>query len=162
MFIEMFTKNQIVFAQDDYKLLDSFCLGEYKIKDIESKMKYLISNIKEMECKYINFIIRNLTPRYELREEMFTTRKSDPTGSGAIDHISTEEELEKAFDSFKMIYENLFCYYEKVLFVEMLLLGRSKESMIEYLNIGTEKFYQTKKSLLVKLAIGLNWEDIKN
>lgn len=162
MFIEMFTKNQIVFAQDDYKLLDNICIGEYKTKDIETRMKYLLSSIKELECRYVNYILKNLSHKYEFREEMFTQRKSDPTGNGAIEHIATEEELEDAFDSFKTIYDNLFCYYEKVMFVEMMLLGRSKEAMLEYLNIGTEKFYHVKKSLLVKLAIGLNWESIRN
>lgn len=162
MFVEMFTKNEIIFAQDDYKILDDVCIGTYNTKAIEERMKEFLMNIKEMECKYFAFIIRNLTQKYELKEEMFTGNRSNPTEKTALERIQTKEDIEEAFDSFRLIYNNLFSYYEKMVFVEMILLNRSRDSMKDILNVGQEKIYQIKKSVLVKLAIGLNWENIKN
>lgn len=43
----------------------------------------------------------------------------------------------------------------------MILLKRSKETMKQMLCIGSDKLYQIKKSLLIKLAIGLRFENIK-
>ena len=162
MFFDLFTKNEIVYAEDDYKLLNNASLNAYNNKLIECRIKNLISNIQEMECKYLEFIIPSLTPNYELKEEMFTIKKSDPTGNGAISRIETEEDLKNTYSRFSFIFNNLFCYYERVVFVEMILLKRSKETMKQMLCIGGDKLYQIKHSLLVKLAIGLQWEDIKN
>lgn len=162
MFFDLFTKNEIVYAEDDYKLLNNASLNAYNNKLIECRLKNLISNIQEMECKYLEFIIPSLTPNYELKEEMFTVKKSDPTGNGAISRIETEEDLKNTYSRFSFIFNNLFCYYERVVFVEMILLKRSKETMKQMLCIGGDKLYQIKHSLLVKLAIGLQWEDIKN
>lgn len=162
MFFDLFTKNEIVYAEDDYKLLNNVSLNAYNNKLIECRIKNLISNIQEMECKYLEFIIPSLTPNYELKEEMFTIKKSDPTGNGAISRIETEEDLKNTYSRFSFIFNNLFCYYERVVFVEMILLKRSKETMKQMLCIGGDKLYQIKHSLLVKLAIGLQWEDIKN
>jgi len=162
MFFDLFTKNKIIYAEDDYKLLDELRIKSYDGKLIEDKMRDLISNIQEMECKYLEFIIPCLTPNYELKEEMFTLKKSDPTGKNAIKRIETEEDLKIIYTKFNFIFNNLFCYYEKVVFVEMLLLKRSKETMKQMLCIGTDKLYQIKNSLLIKLAIGLQWEDVKN
>lgn len=162
MFFDLFTKNEIVYAQDDYKLLGDISLNAYDSKLIESRINKLISNIQEMECKYLEFIIPSLTPNYELKEEMFTIKKSDPTGNGAIRRIETEEDLKNTYNRFSFIFNNLFCYYEKIVFVEMILLKRSKETMKQMLCVGGDKLYQIKHSLLVKLAIGLQWEDVKN
>lgn len=162
MFFDLFTKNDIVYADDDYKLLNNVSLNAYNNKLIECRIKNLISNIQEMECKYLEFIIPSLTPNYELKEEMFTIKKSDPTGNGAISRIETEEDLKNTYSRFSFIFNNLFCYYERVVFVEMILLKRSKDTMKQMLCIGGDKLYQIKHSLLVKLAIGLQWEDIKN
>lgn len=162
MFFDLFTKNEIVYAQDDYKLLGDISLNAYDSKLIESRINKLISNIQEMECKYLEFIIPSLTPNYELKEEMFTIKKSDPTGNGAIKRIETEEDLKNIYNRFSFIFNNLFCYYEKIVFVEMILLKRSKETMKQMLCVGGDKLYQIKHSLLVKLAIGLQWEDVKN
>lgn len=162
MFFDIFTKNKIIYAEDDYKLLDSQCLEAYNNKKIEERIKHLISNVQEMECKYLEFIIPNLSPNYELKEEMFTLKKSDPTSNAALKRIETAEDLELAYNKFSFIFNNLFCYYEKVVFVEMLLFKRSKETMKQMLCIGGDKLYQIKHSLLVKLAIGLQWDDIKN
>ena len=162
MFFDLFTKNEIVYAEDDYKLLNNVSLNAYNNKLIEYRIKNLISNIQEMECKYLEFIIPSLIPNYELKEEMFTIKKSDPTGNSAISRIETEEDLKNTYSRFSFIFNNLFCYYERVVFVEMILLKRSKETMKQMLCIGGDKLYQIKHSLLVKLAIGLQWEDIKN
>ena len=162
MFFDLFTKNEITYAQDDYKLLNNITLKAYDNKLIESRIKNLISNIQEMECKYLEFIIPSLTPNYELKLEMFTIKKSDPTGNSAIKRIETEEDLRNSYNRFNFIFNNLFCYYEKVVFVEMILLKRTKDTMKEMLCIGGDKLYQVKHSLLVKLAIGLQWDDVKN
>jgi len=162
MFFDLFTKNKISYAEDDYKILNNNSLDAYNYKLIEDRIKNLISNIQEMECKYLEFIIPGLTPNYKLKEEMFTIKKSDPTGKSAISRIETEEDLKNTYSRFSFIYNNLFCYYEKVVFVEMILLKKSKDTMKQMLCIGGDKLYQIKHSLLVKLAIGLQWEDIKN
>ena len=162
MFFDLFTKNKISYAEDDYKILNNNSLDAYNYKLIEDRIKNLISNIQEMECKYLEFIIPSLTPSYKLKEEMFTIKKSDPTGKSAISRIETEEDLKNTYGRFSFIYNNLFCYYEKVVFVEMILLKKSKDTMKQMLCIGSDKLYQIKHSLLVKLAIGLQWEDVKN
>lgn len=161
MFFDMFTKEKIVHAEDDYKLLDNQSISAYDNKAIEDRIKHLISNVQEMECKYLDFIISNITVNYELKPEMFTTKKSDSTCNTALKRIQTAEDLQTAYNRFNFIFNNLFCYYEKVVFVEMLLLKRTKDATKQMLCIGSDKLYQIKKSLLVKLAIGLQWEDIK-
>ena len=161
MFFDMFTKEKIVYAEDDYKLLDNQSISAYDNKAIEDRIKHLISNVQEMECKYLDFIISNITVNYELKPEMFTTKKSDSTCNTALKRIQTAEDLQTAYNRFNFIFNNLFCYYEKVVFVEMLLLKRTKDATKQMLCIGSDKLYQIKKSLLVKLAIGLQWEDIK-
>ena len=101
MFFDLFTKNKIIYAEDDYKLLDELRIKAYDGKLIEDKMRDLISNIQEMECKYLEFIIPGLTPNYELKEEMFTIKKSDPTGNGAIRRIETEEDFKTTVENLK-------------------------------------------------------------
>ena len=59
MFFDLFTKNEILYAQDDYKLLSDISLNAYDSKLIESRINKLISNIQEMECKYLEFIIHS-------------------------------------------------------------------------------------------------------
>ena len=161
MFFDMFTKEKIEYAEDNYKILDNTSIDAYNNKEIENRMKQLISNVQEMECKYLEFLVPSMTPNYELKEEMFINKKTDPTGKAALKRIETSEDLELAYIKFKFIFNNLFCYYEKVVFVEMILLKRSKDTMKQMLCIGSDKLYQIKKSLLIKLAIGFQWENIK-
>lgn len=161
MFFDMFTKEEINYVDDDYKILDNDSISTYDNKEIENRVKKLINNIKELECKYLEFIITNITPNYEIKEEMFSLKRSDKTGNAALKRIETEDDLKKIYNKFNFIFNNLFWYYEKVVFVEMILLKRSKETMKQMLCIGSDKLYQIKKSLLIKLAIGLRFENIK-
>lgn len=161
MFFDMFTKEEINYVDDDYKILDNDSISTYDNKEIENRVKKLINNIKELECKYLEFIITNITPNYEIKEEMFSLKRSDKTGNAALKRIETEDDLKKIYNKFNFIFNNLFWYYEKVVFVEMILLKRTKETMKQMLCIGSDKLYQIKKSLLIKLAIGLRFENIK-
>ena len=70
MFFDMFTKEKIEYVEDNYKILDNTSIDAYNNKEIENRMKQLISNVQEMECKYLEFLVPSMTPNYELKEEM--------------------------------------------------------------------------------------------
>ena len=95
MFFDMFTKEKIEYAEDNYKVLDNASIDAYNNKEIENRMKQLISSVQEMECKYLEFLVPNMTPNYELKEEMFINKKTDPTGKAALKRIETSEDLER-------------------------------------------------------------------
>lgn len=108
MFFDMFTKEEINYVDDDYKILDNDSISTYDNKEIENRVKKLINNIKELECKYLEFIITNITPNYEIKEEMFSLKRSDKTGNAALKRIETEDDLKKIYNKFNFIFNNLF------------------------------------------------------
>ncbi len=161
MIFEVFTKEDINYIDDDYKLLDNEIIDKFDKKGIENRFKELLIVIHEQECKYLNFIIPSLTSNYEFKPEKFVNNKSDPTAKVAIELIETEKELSEAIAYLKLIYDKSLSYYEKVFFVDYFLLKKSVDLIRGQLNIGTDKYYSIKNSCLVKLALGLNWKNIE-
>lgn len=161
MFFEMFTKKEIKYTDDDYKVFDLQNIESFDKKKIEERFKNLIKCIREEECKYLYMLDSNTTHKNEVRYEQFTLHKSDPTSKIAIARIETEEELLIVYNLLERIFDISLSYSEKIVFVESILLKRTRDYIENRLHIGNEKFYQIRNSCLIKFALGLNWSDIK-
>lgn len=161
MFFDMFTKTEIKYDSDEYKIFEENFIKSYDCKFIEEKLNEFITTIRETECVYLECLYKGLTKNYELKEEMFTLKCTDTTQRNAFDRIETAEELKLAYGKFKFIFDNLFSYREKVVFVEMILLKRGRDLMKQMLRIGSDKVSQTKNSALIKIGINFNWDNIK-
>lgn len=72
--------------------------------------------------------------------------------------IKAEEELKEAFALLKNIFDNSLAYYEKIIFVDLYLLKRGRETITDKLHIGTKTFLKARRSLVIKFALGLQWE----
>ena len=162
MFLDMFTKTNIKYEEDEYKIFALSHIDSYDCKYIEEKLDELLENISEMECKYLQSLYKGLTPNYDLKEEMFVYSPSDYTQKGAFDRVETADDLKLIYNRFMFFFENLFSYREKVIFVEMILLKRSRDVVRQILALGSKSVAQAKNSVLIKIGIGLNWENIKN
>lgn len=161
MFFDLFTKAEIKYEADEYKVFENKSIQSYDCKFIENKLYDFIEDIRESECKYGEALYKGLTKGYELREEMFTGNNTNNTQRNAFERIEIEDDLKEVYCNFNFIFNHLFSYREKVVFVEMILLKRSRDTMKEILNIGSDKVKQVKDSLLIKIGIKFNWENIK-
>lgn len=161
MFIDNFVKEDVKYIDDDYKILDIDNIEKYDKKNIEEKFKKLLMCIKEEECKYLCLNCSNMSRNNDVRYEQHTIHKSDPTAKVAIERIETEEDLVFIYEVLKKIFDLSLCYSEKVVFVDYILLKRTRDYVEKRLHVGNDKFYQIKNSCLIKFALALNWKNIK-
>lgn len=161
MFFDMFTKAEIKYEADEYKVFENKSIQSYDCKFIENKLYDFIEDIRESECKYGEALYNGLVKGYDIKEEMFIFKNTDNTQKNAFDRIEIEADLKEVYRNFNFIFHHLFSYREKVVFVEMILLKRSRDTMKEILNIGSDKVKQIKESVLIKIGIKFNWENIK-
>lgn len=158
MFFELFINQNLTYEKDEYKILDSDIIEEYNAEKIEERFKNMIKDIKNCQYKYLNIPYANIGYSYEPKYEQQMNRHSDPTCKKAIDRIKTEEELKEAFSLLKNIFDNNLAYYEKIIFIDLFLLKRGRETITDKLHIGTKTFMKVRKSLVIKFALGLRWE----
>lgn len=158
MFFELFVNQNLSYEKDEYKILDPDIIEEYDSDKLEIRFKNMIKDIKNCQYKYLNIPYANIAYSYVPKYEQHTNHHSDPTCKKAIDRIKTEEELKEAFALLKNIFDNSLAYYEKIIFVDLYLLKRGRETITDKLHIGTKTFMKARRSLVIKFALGLQWE----
>lgn len=158
MFFELFVNQNLSYKEDDYKILDTDIIEKYNINNLEIRFKNMIKDIKNSQYKYLNIPYANIGYSYEPKYEQHTNHFSDPTGKKAIERIETEEELKEAYSILKNIFDNNLAYYEKIIFIDLYLLKRGRETITEKLHIGTKTFLKIRKSIVIKFSLGLQWE----
>ena len=162
MIFELFAKEVIHYDDDDYKILSYDNQSEYDKKEVEKRFKDLLKNIQEVQFKFLDLAVPNISQNYEIRYEKFTVNISDPTYNIAVKRIETRDELIKTYTILKKVYDQSLSYAEKVIFTDFFIINRSREVIEEKLHCGNERFYHIKNSCLIKFALALNWEGIKN
>ena len=158
MFFELFVNQNLSYKEDDYKILDTDIIEKYNINNLEIRFKNMIKDIKNSQYKYLNIPYANIEYSYEPKYEQHINHFRDSTGKKAIERIETEEELKEAYSILKNIFDNNLAYYEKIIFIDLYLLKRGRKTITEKLHIGTKIFLKIRESIIIKFALGLQWE----
>ena len=155
MFYDKFLCIDEKIIEDDYKLLKSDGL-KIDFNYIENVVHKMLSTIKALEKKYMLLSIPRLSANYELKEEQFVQRNSNPVEKVVIEREQIEKELKRYVDLFDFLYKKSFSSLEKVLFTDLYIKERRRETIMIKLNICKDRYYFIKKSILYKIGIALN------
>lgn len=161
MVYELFIHEEIKYIDDEYRILDTDNINNYNKQLIYEKFLDMLKCIKEEECKYLDLSLPNISQNLEINYEKSSFNKTSSTEKYALDRIETEEDLLYTYSRLKAIFDKSLSYYEKVIFIDSLLLKKTRDSIERRLFIGNERFYQIRNSCLIKFALGLNWQNIK-
>ena len=155
MFYDKFLRFNEDIIEDDYKMLKSDGLN-IDFNYIENVVHKMLSTIKALEKKYMLLSIPRLSANYELKEEQFVQRNSNPVEKVVIEREQIEKELKRYVDLFDFLYKKSFSSLEKVLFTDLYIKERRRETIMIKLNICKDRYYFIKKSILYKIGIALN------
>ena len=155
MFYDKFLCIDEKIIEDDYKLLKSDGL-KIDFNYIENVVHKMLSTIKALEKKYMLLSIPRLSANYEIKEEQFVQRNSNPVEKAVIEREKIEKELKRYIDLFDFLYKKSFCTLEKVMFTDLFIKKKKKETVMRKLNLYNDRYYLVKKSILYKIGIALN------
>lgn len=162
MFFDLFINIEIKYEDDDYKIFEQSIIDMYNMDNIQHDFYDELKYIKLLQYKYLDLSLPDLSRDYDDKiGKINTYNVSDPTFLTVKKREETRDELLEYYHIFKLIFDNSLSYAEKVIFIDFFILKKGREAIKDRLRIGNERFKVIKNSCLIKFALGLEFEDIR-